>query len=105
MRLPRTVNPIEVEQFMRAVAESPASALLLDYDGTLAPFCLNRQQAIPYPGITELLQEIIANGRTRVVIITGRNAHEVIPLLAIHSDLEIWGCHGTGWKLRDPARR
>jgi len=94
MRLPRTVNPIEVEQFMRAVAESPASALLLDYDGTLAPFCLNRQQAIPYPGITELLQEIIANGRTRVVIITGRNAHEVIPLLAIHSDLEIWGCHG-----------
>ena len=47
MRLPRTVNPIEVEQFMRAVAESPASALLLDYDGTLAPFCLNRQQAIP----------------------------------------------------------
>ena len=94
MRLPRTVNPIEVEQFMRAVAESPASALLLDYDGTLAPFCLNRQQAIHYPGITELLQEIIANGRTRVVIITGRNAHEVIPLLAIHSDLEIWGCHG-----------
>jgi trehalose-phosphatase len=94
MRLPRTVNPIEVEQFMRAVAESPVSALLLDYDGTLAPFCLNRQQAIPYPGITELLQEIIANGRTRVVIITGRNAHEVVPLLAIHSDLEIWGCHG-----------
>jgi trehalose-6-phosphatase len=42
MGLSRTVNPIEVEQFMNAVAQSPVSALLLDYDGTLAPFCLNR---------------------------------------------------------------
>jgi trehalose 6-phosphate phosphatase len=41
-----------------------------------------------------LLQEIIVCGRTREVIITGRNAHEVIPLLAIHHSLEIWGCHG-----------
>jgi trehalose 6-phosphate phosphatase len=94
MWLSRTVNPVEVEQFMNAVAQSPVSALLLDYDGTLAPFCLNRQQALPYPGMTALLQEIIVCGRTRVVIITGRNAHEVIPLLAIHPSLEIWGCHG-----------
>ncbi|MGD0793905.1 MAG: trehalose-phosphatase [Terriglobales bacterium] len=90
----RTVNPVEVEQFMNTVAQSPVSALLLDYDGTLAPFCLNRQQALPYPGMTALLQEIIVCGRTRVVIITGRNAQEVIPLLAIHASLEIWGCHG-----------
>jgi trehalose-phosphatase len=94
MWLSRTVNPIEVEQFMNAVAQSPASALLLDYDGTLAPFCLNRQQALPYPGMTALLQEIIVYGRTRVVIITGRSAHEVIPLLAVHPSPEIWGCHG-----------
>jgi len=92
--LSRMVNPVEAEQFMNAVAQSPVSALLLDYDGTLAPFCLNRQQAFPYPGMTELLQEIIVCGRTRVVIVTGRNAHEVIPLLAIHPSLEIWGCHG-----------
>jgi trehalose 6-phosphate phosphatase len=92
--LSSTVNPIEVEQFMNAVTQSPVSALLLDYDGILAPFCLNRQQALPYPGMTALLQEIIVNGRTRVVIITGRNAREVIPLLAVHPSPEIWGCHG-----------
>ncbi len=94
MGLSSTVNPIEVDRFMNAVAHSGVSALLLDYDGTLAPFCLNRQQAAPYPGMTQLLQAIIANGRTRVVIITGRNAHEVIPLLAVHPRPEIWGCHG-----------
>src|SRR5271157_4081792 len=92
--LSRMVSPIEVDQLMSAVAQSPVSALLLDYDGTLAPFCLNRQQALPYPGMTSLLQEIIVNGRTRVVIITGRNAREVIPLLAVHPSPEIWGCHG-----------
>ncbi len=90
----RTVNPIEIEHFMNAVAQSPVSALLLDYDGTLAPFCLDRQQAFPYPGMAQLLQEIIVNGRTRVVIITGRNAREVIPLLAVHPSPEVWGCHG-----------
>jgi trehalose 6-phosphate phosphatase len=84
----------QVEQFMNAVAQAPVSALLLDYDGTLAPFCLNRQQALPYPGMTALLEEIIACGRTRVVIITGRTAQDVIPLLAIHPPIEIWGCHG-----------
>ena len=93
--MPRTVSPNEIEQFMESVAQSPVSALLLDYDGILAPFCLNRQQAIPYPGMTALLQEITANGRTRVVIITGRSAHEVIPLLAVHPAPEIWGLHGA----------
>ena len=44
--------------------------------------------------MTALLQEIIDNGRTRVVIITGRNAHDVGPLLAVHPIPEIWGCHG-----------
>ena len=90
----RTVNPIEVARYMNAVALSPASALLLDYDGTLAPFCLNREQALPYPEVTALLQQIIDSGRTRVVIITGRKAHEVGPLLAVHPIPEIWGCHG-----------
>jgi len=88
------VNPIEIEQFMNAVAQSPVSALLLDYDGTLAPFCLNREQAFPYPGMTPLLQKIIDNGCTRVVIVTGRNAHEVGPLLGVYPIPEIWGCHG-----------
>jgi len=89
-----TSNRIEVEQLMNAVAQSRVSALLLDYDGTLAPFCLNRQQAVAYPGMTALLQEIIDDGRTRVVIITGRSAREVIPLLGVHPTPEIWGCHG-----------
>ncbi len=90
----RGVDSVDVDQFMTRVAESPLSALLLDYDGTLAQFCLDRNKARPYPGITAILQEIINCGRTRVVIITGRSAHDAVSLLAVRPTLEIWGCHG-----------
>jgi trehalose-phosphatase len=86
--------PVEIEQFLCGVAKSPASVLLLDYDGTLAPFCIDREQAFPYPGVTAILQEIMLAGRTRLAIVTGRNAHEVIPLLALRPHPEIWGSHG-----------
>src|SRR5271169_74159 len=33
-------------------------------------------------------------GRTRVIVITGRSAHEVIPLLRLAPAPEIWGTHG-----------
>src|SRR5579863_6691505 len=87
-------NPVEFERFMSTVAQSPFSVLLLDYDGTLAPFCLDRKHALPYPGMTALLQELIVNGRTRVVIITGRKADELVPLLGVYPLPEVWGCHG-----------
>lgn len=77
----RMVSTVEVERFMNALARSPLSALLLDYDGILAPFSINRDQALPCPGMSALLQEFIVNGRTRVVIITGRSAREVVRCL------------------------
>lgn len=87
-------DQIDLEQFIEKVAESERSALLLDYDGTLAPFSVDRQEALPYPGIVPTLQEIMASGRTRVVIVTGRSAPEVVSLLGIHPHPEIWGAHG-----------
>lgn len=89
-----TSDQVELEQFLSTVAQAPLSALLLDYDGTMAPFSTDRQHAAPYAGVTPLLQKIMASLRTCVVIITGRNASEVIPLLGIHPSPEVWGCHG-----------
>ncbi|MGB7584343.1 MAG: trehalose-phosphatase [Terriglobales bacterium] len=80
---------------------SEHSALLLDYDGTLAPFSVDRQEALPYPGIVPTLQEIMASGRTRVVIVTGRTAAEVVTLLGIHPHPEVWGVHGLEHLLPD----
>jgi len=84
----------QVKSLLRTVAQSPQSLLMLDYDGTLAPFRKDPAQAFPYPGISSVLQEIVRAGKTRVVIISGRNANEVIPLLDIAPRPEIWGLHG-----------
>ena len=84
----------DLQRFFCDVAQTHQSALLLEYDGTLAPFRKNRYKALPYPGVTLLLKEIMATGHTRVALITGRCAYELIPLLDIFPHPEIWGTHG-----------
>lgn len=84
----------QLEPFFRSLSGSSESALLLDYDGTLAPFHTQRDQAFPYPGIALLLQEIVRDSCSRVVVISGRDVTDLLPLLNIHPRPEIWGIHG-----------
>jgi trehalose 6-phosphate phosphatase len=84
----------ELESLLSAVSRAPRALLMLDYDGTLAPFRKERAQAFPYAGVSAMLQEIILNGRTRVVIVSGRDAEEIIPLLNVGPRPEVWGLHG-----------
>jgi trehalose 6-phosphate phosphatase len=85
---------LHVERILKAVAQAPKSLLMLDYDGTLAPFREQRDRAFPYPGVGAVLQEIIRTGRARVVIVSGREAREIVPLLGIQPPPEVWGLHG-----------
>jgi trehalose 6-phosphate phosphatase len=88
-------------EFMEQLTVAPSSMLLLDYDGTLAPFQTERHRAYPYPGVIPLLQSILQCGKSRVVIITGRPVLEMGPLLSPLDDIEIWGCHGLEHLLAD----
>ena len=90
-----------IDEFLDAVGKAPRSALMLDYDGTLAPFTVERQRAFPYAGLTRLLQQIIDAGRTRLVIVTGRDAREIDPFLRLKPAPEVWGSHGLQRLLPD----
>ncbi len=90
----RSEAQAQISVFMQVVARSPQSALLLDYDGTLAPFHSVRSLAHPYPGVALLLQEIVRNGRTRIVLVSGRDVTDVLSLLNVHPRPEVWGIHG-----------
>src|ERR1035441_2252372 len=83
----------QLTPFLQNVARASRSVLLLDYDGTLAPFRARRDQAYPYPGVALVLQEIVRSGKTRVVVISGRDATDVLPLLNIDPRPEVWGVH------------
>jgi trehalose 6-phosphate phosphatase len=80
--------------FFERVGQSSARALLLDYDGTLAPFTPDRSRAFPYREIPELIAQIMRQG-TRVALVSGRPATELLFLSGIHPHPEIWGSHGA----------
>lgn len=72
-----------------------AGILVLDYDGTLAPFMPQRSEARPYAGVVDCLRALPARGAGRFVIVTGRPAGDIPPFLAPAVPSEIWGCHGA----------
>src|SRR6266478_9141250 len=80
--------------FLERVRHASSRALLLDYDGTLAPFTPDRTRAFPYREIPELIAQIMRH-QTRVVLISGRPATELLFLSGIHPHPEIWGSHGA----------
>ncbi|OGI40885.1 MAG: trehalose-phosphatase [Candidatus Muproteobacteria bacterium RBG_16_64_10] len=67
---------------------------MLDYDGTLAPFCVNPADAVPYAGVVPLLDRFMEAGHTRLVIVSGRWTKDLIPLLGLKQSPEVWGSHG-----------
>ncbi len=92
--MPETDAKLPIREFLRRLSRSSASILALDYDGTLAPFHVDRLVAVPYPGVAGLIRRIAATGQTRVVLVSGRPAEEVRDLLGIAPVPEIWGLHG-----------
>jgi trehalose 6-phosphate phosphatase len=85
----------KLEDFFCSLHGAQAPLLLLDYDGTLADFRINRYEARPWAGVRELLGVIQRDNRTRLTIITGRPAGEINPMLTLPEPVEVWGLHGA----------
>ncbi len=84
-----------LDEFFSDLEHASHRILLLDYDGTLAPFREERNQAEPYPGIRYRLKQLLDLKSTRVVIISGRWSKHLIPLLGLAEIPEIWSSHGA----------
>lgn len=85
--------PFSFELF--ASGETPRrKALFLDYDGTLADFCIDRRKAVPSREVEELLVRLSTSTHGRVAIISGRTVQELRNLLGEHISLELWGDYG-----------
>lgn len=80
--------------FLEEIAAAEKRVLLLDYDGTIAPFSRDRRCAFPYPEIPGLLRRIMTECDTRLIMVSDRIAQELPPLLGITPLPEIWGNHG-----------
>ena len=90
--------PPPSDHFFHKLARAQARVLLLDYDGTLAPFSVERDGAMPYPGVRQSLSNILLAGHTRLVIVSGRVLKGLTELLDMDPLPEIWGTYG--WERR-----
>lgn len=90
-----------IADFLEQLRACRRGFLLLDYDGTLAPFVADRLRAKPDPVAISLLSRILRAGSTRVAFVTGRPALELRALLNLAGTCEIWGCHGFEHLRRD----
>jgi trehalose 6-phosphate phosphatase len=88
------VENLDSSWFFSQVSASKQRVLLVDYDGTVAPFASDRDRAYPYPHVQELLCRIMKDCNTRLVIISGRSVDAIRPLLNLDPAPETWGTHG-----------
>lgn len=88
------VGSCDLQKYFSNLAQAAKSALILDYDGTLAPFRKERDLAVPYDGVPSRLAQIMNSEKTRLIIVSGRRVKDVKALLPLDTLPEIWGCHG-----------
>jgi trehalose-phosphatase len=88
-----TISP-DAAGLWRGLRSAPRSLLLLDFDGTLAPFQNDRFTSTPYPGVEDRLETLSRLSRVRLVLVSGRPARELRGLLRSSTQAEIWGSHG-----------
>jgi trehalose 6-phosphate phosphatase len=89
------------ESFWKNLGKARRCILMLDYDGTLAPFHEDRDQAVPYRGVVPLLERIMEDNGTRLVIVSGRWTRDILRLLPLRCKPEIFGSHGLERLLPD----
>lgn len=74
--------------------------VLLDYDGTLAPFHADRMRAYPLEGVVDALERMAELPDTTVALVSGRPVAEIQELTGL-TDVIIAGTHG--WEVYRPG--
>jgi trehalose 6-phosphate phosphatase len=81
--------------FLEGLRFNVPRALLLDFDGTLAPLAVHRDKARPYRWVRTTLQRLTTAPRpTRVGIVSGRPVADLRKLTGLLGIAELWGSHG-----------
>jgi trehalose 6-phosphate phosphatase len=92
---------VGIPGFWDEVASASSAALLLDYDGTLAPFHVDRLQAYPTDGVFDALRTLAESSRTIVALVSGRPVEELLTLMP-DPGVTIIGTHG--YEVRHPEQ-
>ncbi len=95
--LQKVVGKRQLTQIKKAYDDAEKRLIMLDYDGTLSPFTSKPEDAIPSAGVLELLKEINADPKNKVVINSGRN-HQILDKWFKGLNLDFAAEHGMFYK-------
>lgn len=93
-----------IDGFWDDVRSAPHRCLVLDYDGTLAGFHVDRMKAFPIPGVVDVLKRVRDSESTSLSIMTGRPISELLRLLG-DLGIPICGSQGTEFRAVDGTTR
>lgn len=93
-------SPAPPDEFWDRARRAPHRLLAIDYDGTLAPLCDRPEDAVPLPGMIDVLRRLSGSRRTQVAVVSGRPLEEVASLVPI-AEVTFIGEHG--WEIRSPG--
>lgn len=90
----KILNLAFVEQFFKKLNKVGRCLIMVDYDGTLAPFCIDRDKALPHPQLIQVLEMLRQHKQCEVVVISGRSINELKSLVSLRPLPQMWGSHG-----------
>lgn len=85
------------QEIKKAYRNTSKRLLILDYDGTLSPFKSRPEDAIPTKEIMEMLEQLCADEKNKVVISSGRD-HNTLHKWFGHLPLDLAAEHGAFYK-------
>lgn len=95
--LQKVVGKRQLNQIKKAYDDAESRLLLLDYDGTLAPFVKNPENAVPSEEVITLIKNMAADKKNKVVVNSGRN-HQILDKWFKGVDIDFAAEHGMFYK-------
>ncbi|SEL72790.1 trehalose 6-phosphate synthase /trehalose 6-phosphatase [Chitinophaga rupis] len=100
--LARRLSPDMQHQVQQQYQKAEKRAIFLDYDGTLVGFNVNIDLASPDQELYKLLQQLTADPRNEVIMISGRK-HETLSEWLGNMNMDLIAEHGA-WTKKQGAR-
>lgn len=93
----KIVGRKQLNQIKKQYDDAKSRLLILDYDGTLAPFVKNPEDAKPSQELLQLIKEISSDKKNKVVINSGRD-HDTLDKWFSGLNLDFAAEHGAFYK-------
>jgi trehalose 6-phosphate synthase/phosphatase len=94
-RLHNKPLPLEKNKVVDAFEQAQSRLIMLDYDGTLAPYATLPQSAVPSSRVIEILERLVKDEHSVVALISGRSRADLAEWFAEIPNLWIAAEHGA----------